>query len=77
MSCCDQTRLPFSPSRSPVHGAKASTRILKPPPTMRLQSKGIDFGSVMVASRGSFIPFALTRSRCARDLYTIHEKTTG
>src|SRR3979409_568877 len=42
----------------------------------RLPSKGVDFGSIMSASRGSFMTLALTRSRCARDLYTIHEKTT-
>ncbi len=30
----------------------------------------------MLVSRGSFITFALTRSRWARDLNTIHENTT-
>jgi nicotinamidase-related amidase len=43
---------------------------------MRLLSKGIAFGSIIFASRGSFITFAFTRSRSARDLNTIHEKTT-
>src|SRR3970040_833151 len=42
---------------------------------MRLTSKGIDAGS-QPASRGSFITLALTRSRCARDLYTMYEKNT-
>ena len=43
---------------------------------MRLPSNGIAFGFIIFASRGSFITFALTRSRCARDLYTIQEKMT-
>src|SRR5713101_4049251 len=43
---------------------------------MRLTSNGIDFGSMDPASRLSFITLALTRSRCARDLNTIHENTT-
>lgn len=48
---------------------------LNPPQSMRLASKGIDFGSIL-ARRGSFMTFALTRSRCARDLYPIQEKAT-
>src|SRR6266852_9950660 len=43
---------------------------------MRLTSNGIDFGSMAPARRLSFITLALTRSRCARDLNTIHENTT-
>ena len=31
---------------------------------------------IIFAMRGSFITFAFTRSRWARDLYTIHEKQT-
>jgi hypothetical protein len=34
---------------------------------MRLTSNGIG-SAIIVARRGSFITFALTRSRCARDL---------
>ena len=37
-----------------------------------LPSNGIAFGSIISARRGSFITLALTRSRWARDLYTIH-----
>src|SRR5471032_3291406 len=43
---------------------------------MRLPSKGIDFGSIMLAKRGSAMTFLTTRSRCARDSYTIQENTT-
>ena len=44
---------------------------LKPPKIMRVASNGIAFGSIIFASRGSFITFAITLSRCARDLYTM------
>src|SRR5687767_6763227 len=51
------------------------TITLKPPYVIRLTSNGI--GMFMVfATRGSFMTFALIRSRAARDLKTIHEKTT-
>src|SRR3990172_8203132 len=41
---------------------------------MRFMSNGM--GSfIIVCMRGSFITFAFTRSRWARDLYTIHENT--
>ena len=49
---------------------------LNPPYISRLPSKGIDLGSIMSASRGSFMTLALTRSRCERDLNTIHENIT-
>ena len=52
-------------------GCQAATRTLNPPQTIRATSKGIAFGSHIFAMRGSFITFALTRSRCARDLYTM------
>jgi hypothetical protein len=51
--------------------AQASTRTLNPPQNMRLPSKGMAVGSIIFARRGSFITLALTRSRCARDLYTM------
>src|SRR6059036_653079 len=54
---------------------QASTRILNPPTAMRLTSKGI-LDVIIFVRRGSFITLALTRSRCARDLNTIHEKNT-
>src|SRR5262249_707258 len=50
--------------------------ILNPPQNIRLASKGIAFGFIILARRGSFITFARTRSRCPRDLYTIQEKIT-
>ena len=53
-----------------VH-AQPSTRTLNPPQNMRLPSKGIALGSIISASRGSFMTFALMRSRSARDLYTM------
>jgi hypothetical protein len=37
--------------------------VLKPPKIMRLPSKGIAFGSIICARRGSFITLAVTRSR--------------
>ena len=43
---------------------------------MRLPSNGIAPGRIISARRLSFITLALTRSRCARDLNTIHENTT-
>lgn len=43
---------------------------------MRLTSNGMDLESIDSVRRGSFMTFALTRSRCARDLYVIHENTT-
>ena len=43
---------------------------------MRFESKGIAFMSIILARRGSFITFAFTASRWARDLKTIQEKTT-
>ncbi len=46
----------------------SSIMTLKPPQNMRLPSNGIAFGSIMLASRGSFITLAMTRSRWARDL---------
>lgn len=49
---------------------------MNPPQAMRVQSKGIDFSSPMLARRGSFITLALTRSRWARDLNTIQESIT-
>ncbi len=49
--------------------AHAETRTLKPPQLMRVQSKGIFFGSEQdSAMRGSFMTLAFTRSRWARDL---------
>jgi hypothetical protein len=43
---------------------------------MRLESNGIFFVFIILAICGSFIALLFTVSRCARDLYTIHEKTT-
>src|SRR5438874_203072 len=43
---------------------------------MRFESNGIFFVFIVPASRGSFIALSFTLSRWARDLYTIHEKTT-
>lgn len=43
-----------------------STMTLNPPYAMRLRSKGI--GSFCSVMSGSFITFAFTASRCARDL---------
>ena len=40
---------------------------LNPPQNMRLPSNGICLGSIMDASRGSFMTLALMRSRAARD----------
>lgn len=57
----------------PLH---TSTRILNPPYAIRFKSNGIDFGSIILARRGSFTTFLLTWSRCVRDLSAIHEKTT-
>ena len=60
---------------APAEGAYASTSTLNPPYAIRFRSNGI--GSFIIfAMRGSFITFAFTRSRWARDLYTIHEKQT-
>src|SRR6266581_7038516 len=56
--------------------AQASTITLNPPQNMRLPSKGIVFGSIIFASRLSFMTLAMTRSRCARDLYTTYANTT-
>src|SRR5207245_5208414 len=53
-----------------------STMTLNPPQNMRLPSKGIAFGSIIFARRLSFMTLALTRSRCARDLYTTYANTT-
>src|SRR5262245_49586047 len=55
---------------------QTSTRSSNPPQNMRLPSNGIDLGSIVLARRGSFMTFSLTRSRCARDSYTIHANTT-
>jgi hypothetical protein len=44
-----------------------STSTLNPPYAIRFTSKGIGW-SIVLAIRGSFITFALTRSRAARDL---------
>ena len=41
-----------------------------------LHVEGHRVGPIEPASRGSFMTFALTRSRWARDLNTIHENTT-
>ena len=49
-----------------VSGPYMSTRALKPPYTIRLTSKGISISPH--AASISFMTFALTRSRCARDL---------
>src|SRR5215216_4566114 len=38
--------------------------------------EGIAFGFIICVSRASFMTLALTRSRWARDLYVIQEKTT-
>jgi hypothetical protein len=46
----------------------SSTITSKPPFTMRLTSKGMAFGSMSAARRGSFMTFAFTRSLWARDL---------
>lgn len=46
----------------------SSTMLLNPPQNMRMPSNGIFAGSIMSASRLSFITFAMTRSRCLRDL---------
>src|SRR6266699_6827089 len=43
---------------------------------MRFESNGMAFDLIILASCGSFITLALTASRCARDLNTIHENTT-
>src|SRR5438034_9237653 len=43
---------------------------------MRFESNGIFFVFIVPANRGSFIALSFTLSRWARDLYTIHEKTT-
>jgi hypothetical protein len=43
---------------------------------MRLESNRIFFVFIILAICGSFIALLFTVSRCARDLYTIHEKTT-
>ena len=45
-----------------------STMALNPPYAIRFMSNGIDFGSIISASRGSFITFLLMRSRSAFDL---------
>src|SRR5687767_9715126 len=67
--CCPGFRSAPSGLRSYVSARYTSTIILKPPTIMRLPSNGIPFGSIIAASLGSFIALALTRSRCARDLY--------
>ena len=73
-------KAPMTPLTPPVcRGAPAahrSTITSNPPQIIRLPSNGMFFESIMSASRGSFITLALTRSRCARDLNTIHENTT-
>jgi serine/threonine protein kinase len=56
-------------------GRYASTSTLNPPYAIRFMSNGIGT-FIIFAMRGSFITFAFTRSRWARDLYTIHEKQT-
>jgi hypothetical protein len=43
---------------------------------MRFESNGTFLDFIIFMSRGSFITFALTLSRWARDLNMIHEKTT-
>src|SRR4030095_3506000 len=43
---------------------------------MRFMSNGGAFPSIIDVIRGSFITFALTRSRCARERYTMYEKNT-
>ena len=48
--------------------ALRSTITLNPPKNMRLPSNGIFFGSIISASRGSFITLAMHLSRAARDL---------
>ena len=60
---------PVSSSRPRALATYASTITLKPPYDMRLASNGIaSMSAIILAIRGSFITFALTRSRCARDL---------
>src|SRR5436190_3033338 len=49
-------------------GCQRDTIVLNPPQNMRLPSNGIALGSIIFASRLSFIALALTRSRCLRDL---------
>ena len=44
-----------------------SILVLNPPQIMRLPSNGMFFGSIILARRGSFITFAMQRSRAARD----------
>src|SRR4029077_4838407 len=69
------TYLPQSHARVLLH-AQPSTKVLNPPQNMRLPSKGNALGSIMFHKRGSFNTLVFTRSRCARDLNTIHEKIT-
>src|SRR5262249_45579186 len=57
------------------HGQR-SIATLKPPKNMRLPANGNFFGAIMFATRGSFIAFLLTRSRCARFLYIAHDSHT-
>src|SRR4029453_10521130 len=47
---------------------QASTLIRNPPYAIRFMSNGIDLGSIIFPSRGSFITFLFTWSRCAFDL---------
>src|SRR5262245_25234550 len=58
-------------SRTPQPYTATST--LNPPYAMRFTSNGIAPGLHIFPSRGSLTTVALTRSRCARDLNTIHE----
>ena len=64
------SRVSFAALNRPGHAWRnyISTLLLKPPQNMRLASKGIFFGSIILASRGSFITFFMMRSRSARDL---------
>src|SRR5258706_12088423 len=63
-------------TRSACPEGQSSTRLLNPPQNMRLPSKGMLLGSMMLFMRGSSITLALTLSRCSREEYRIQEKTT-
>ncbi len=59
----------LGPSSPEIAAHYAATMISKPPKIMRLASKGIFSGLlIMFLSRGSFMTLALMRSRSARDL---------
>jgi len=54
-----------------VRKTQASTIVLNPPYIIRFTSKGIGADFIILTRRGSFITFALTRSRWTRDLNTM------